>query len=89
MLATSDPQNMIIPEPEDRLSIDDIILEIQEQQWYRDQIVDWRTFQAKEPIEGSKFLHLYYFLCLKYFHEDCWMSLFQIPYNRRCENPET
>jgi DEAD/DEAH box helicase domain-containing protein len=65
LAATSvgDSQNMIIPEPEDRLSIDGVIFELQEQAWYRNQIVDRRTFEAKEPVEGSAVLHGY-FLCL-------------------------
>ncbi|KAJ8595607.1 DEAD H helicase [Rhizopogon salebrosus TDB-379] len=54
LAATSvgDSQNMIIPEPEDRPSIDEVIFELQEQAWYRNQIVDRRTFEAKEPVEG-------------------------------------
>ncbi|KAG2149330.1 DEAD H helicase [Suillus clintonianus] len=51
-LATSDLQNLIIPEPKDRPSIDDIILEIQQQQWYKIQIADRRTIKEKEAIEG-------------------------------------
>ncbi|KIK45797.1 hypothetical protein CY34DRAFT_777472 [Suillus luteus UH-Slu-Lm8-n1] len=52
-LPANDSQNLIIPEPKDRPSIDDILLEIQKQQWYKNQIVDRRTFEEKVAIEGS------------------------------------
>ncbi|KAG0706339.1 hypothetical protein DFH29DRAFT_995980 [Suillus ampliporus] len=52
VLAAADSQNLIIPEPKDRPSMDDVILEIQKQSWYKKQIVDRRTFKAKEAIEG-------------------------------------
>ncbi|OJA19678.1 hypothetical protein AZE42_06950 [Rhizopogon vesiculosus] len=54
LAATSvgDSKNMTIPDPEDRDSIDDIILELKEQEWYQNQIVDRRTFEAKKSIEG-------------------------------------
>ncbi|KAG1749078.1 DEAD H helicase [Suillus paluster] len=45
-------QNLIIPEPKDRPSIDDIIVEIQKQSWYEKQIVDRRTFKEKAAVEG-------------------------------------
>lgn len=51
-LPPNDSQNLIIPEPKDRLSIDVILLEIQKQQWYKNQIVDRRTFEEKVAIEG-------------------------------------
>ncbi|KAG2133901.1 DEAD H helicase [Suillus cothurnatus] len=51
-LPANDSQNLIIPEPKDRPSIDDILLEIQKQQWYKNQIADRRTFEAKVAIEG-------------------------------------
>jgi DEAD/DEAH box helicase domain-containing protein len=55
-LPPNDSQNLIIPEPKDRPSIDVILLEIQKQQWYKNQIVDRRTFEEKVAIEGSKIL---------------------------------
>ncbi|KAF9234482.1 P-loop containing nucleoside triphosphate hydrolase protein [Melanogaster broomeanus] len=42
-----------IPSPEERNSIDDVVLEIQEQEWYKNQIVDRRTFAAREAREGT------------------------------------
>ncbi|KAG1759683.1 DEAD H helicase [Suillus occidentalis] len=51
-LPANDSQNLVIPEPKDRPSIDDILLEIQKQQWYKNQIVDRRTFKEKVAIEG-------------------------------------
>ncbi|KAG1819521.1 DEAD H helicase [Suillus subaureus] len=51
-LPANDSQNLIIPEPKDRPSIDDILLEVQKQQWYKNQIADRRTFKEKVAIEG-------------------------------------
>lgn len=51
-LLTNESQNLIIPEPKDRPSIDHILLEIQKQQWYKNQIADRRTFKEKVAIEG-------------------------------------
>ncbi|KAG1835727.1 DEAD H helicase [Suillus variegatus] len=51
-LLANESQNLIIPEPKDRPSIDDILLEIQKQQWYKNQIADRRTFKEKVAIEG-------------------------------------
>ncbi|KAG6332894.1 hypothetical protein ID866_6201 [Astraeus odoratus] len=42
-----------IPSPEDRPTVDDVIREMQEQEWYSGQIVDRRTFTTREPREGS------------------------------------
>jgi hypothetical protein len=90
LAATSvgDSKNMTIPDPEDRDSIDDIILELKEQEWYQNQIVDRRTFEAKKSIEGSEVLHGYFFF-LTYCNEVYWMNLFQIPYNKHYESRET
>ncbi|KAH7919907.1 P-loop containing nucleoside triphosphate hydrolase protein [Leucogyrophana mollusca] len=43
---------LTVPEHKDRPSIDAVISEIQEQSWYTAQIVDRRTFEAKEAREG-------------------------------------
>ncbi|KAG2076017.1 DEAD H helicase [Suillus decipiens] len=51
-LPANDSQNLIIPEPKDRPSIGDILLDIQKQQWYKNQITDRRTFEEKAAIEG-------------------------------------
>ncbi|KAF9228793.1 DEAD H helicase [Gyrodon lividus] len=42
-----------IPSPEERHSIDEVIREIQEEQWYKNQIVDRRTFEAREARQGK------------------------------------
>ncbi|KAG2061268.1 DEAD H helicase [Suillus hirtellus] len=51
-LLANESQNLLIPEPKDRPSIDDILLEIQKQHWYKNQIADRRTFKEKVAIEG-------------------------------------
>ncbi|KAG1882994.1 hypothetical protein F4604DRAFT_1953038 [Suillus subluteus] len=51
-LPVNDSQNLIIPEPKDRPSIDDILLEIRKQHWYKNQIADRRTFKEKVATEG-------------------------------------
>jgi len=79
-----DFQNITIPRLEDRPSIDDVILELQEQDWYKDQIVDRRTFEAKESIEGSNILYGY-FPSLIRFMKDRSMSLFRPPFNKLCK----
>jgi DEAD/DEAH box helicase domain-containing protein len=86
-LPANDSLNLIIPEPKDRPSIDDILLEIQQQQWYKNQIADRRTFEEKVAIEGSKAL-CGCFLCLTTRTQDSWPSLFHIPYNKHCESRE-
>ncbi|KAI6043047.1 P-loop containing nucleoside triphosphate hydrolase protein [Pisolithus marmoratus] len=40
-----------VPSPNDRPSVDQVIQEIQEQQWYTNQIVDRRTFPARTARE--------------------------------------
>lgn len=50
--AVSPDDKLVIPGPEERSSIDELIQEIRDQEWYRDQIVDRRTFDAKEAREG-------------------------------------
>ncbi|KIJ17065.1 hypothetical protein PAXINDRAFT_111778 [Paxillus involutus ATCC 200175] len=47
------PKASNIPSPEERHSIDEVIREIQEQEWYRNQIVDRRTFEAREARQGT------------------------------------
>lgn len=44
--------NMTVPESKDRPSIDSIIQEIMEQEWYKGQIVDRRIFDPKESKIG-------------------------------------
>ncbi|KAH0830257.1 P-loop containing nucleoside triphosphate hydrolase protein [Lanmaoa asiatica] len=41
------------PGPEERPSIDEVIQEIRDQEWYKDQIVDRRTFDAREARLGN------------------------------------
>ncbi|KIJ60621.1 hypothetical protein HYDPIDRAFT_32044 [Hydnomerulius pinastri MD-312] len=43
----------IIPGPEERPSVDEVIREIEEQEWYKNQIVDRRTIQAREARQGT------------------------------------
>ncbi|KAG8217199.1 hypothetical protein J3R82DRAFT_5282 [Butyriboletus roseoflavus] len=38
---------------EERPSIDEVIQEIRDQEWYKDQIIDRRTFDAREAREGN------------------------------------
>jgi DEAD/DEAH box helicase domain-containing protein len=42
-----------IPDPENRPSIEEVLNEIQEQPWYKNQIVDKRTVPAKEGQTGE------------------------------------
>ncbi|KIK92020.1 hypothetical protein PAXRUDRAFT_13476 [Paxillus rubicundulus Ve08.2h10] len=51
--AKEPPKASKIPSPEERDSIDEVIREIQEQDWYRNQIVDRRTFEAREARQGT------------------------------------
>lgn len=44
-----------VPEPHARPSIDSVINEIMQEQWYNDQIVDRRTFEAKPASTGKYF----------------------------------
>lgn len=44
---------LTIPGPEERPSIDEVIQEIQEQEWYKNQVVDRRTFDAREARQGK------------------------------------
>ncbi|KAF8126549.1 DEAD H helicase [Boletus edulis] len=44
---------LTIPSPEERPSIDEVIQELRDQEWYREQIVDHRTFEAREARQGS------------------------------------
>ena len=46
-------KSRIVPESKDRPIIDAIIEEIQDQQWYNDQIVHRRTVEAKEGVPGQ------------------------------------
>jgi DEAD/DEAH box helicase domain-containing protein len=42
-----------VPDPKDRPSIDAVIAEILEQEWYKEQIIDRRVFEAKEGQLGQ------------------------------------
>ncbi|KAF8556873.1 P-loop containing nucleoside triphosphate hydrolase protein [Imleria badia] len=46
-------EKLTIPSPEERPSIDQVIQEIRDQEWYKGQIVDRRTFDAREARLGS------------------------------------
>lgn len=51
---------MDVPCPENRPSINEVVTEIQKQEWYKDQIADRRTFTAREAREGAcSFRHIY------------------------------
>jgi DEAD/DEAH box helicase domain-containing protein len=43
---------MIVPASMDRPSIDSVIKEIMQQEWYKDQIIDRRVFDEKEGTIG-------------------------------------
>lgn len=45
----------MIPDPESRQTIDSIIDEIREQEWYQEQIANRRIFDTKEGLTGSAF----------------------------------
>ena len=51
-------EKLTIPDPEKRPSIDEIIQEIQNQEWYKNQIVDRRTFDTRKAIEGMSHLRV-------------------------------
>ncbi|KAJ3976472.1 P-loop containing nucleoside triphosphate hydrolase protein [Lentinula raphanica] len=51
--STDETAHMPIPTSEDRASIQDILIELQEQQWYKDQIVERRTVDAREGQTGN------------------------------------
>lgn len=50
--AVAPHDKLAIPTPEERPSIDEVIKEIQDQEWYKGQIVDRRTFDAREARLG-------------------------------------
>jgi len=50
-----------LPSHDERPSIDEVIQEIQDQQWYRGQIADRRTFDAREAREGRSHVALQVF----------------------------
>lgn len=54
---SSSHERMDVPSPENRPSVDDVITEIQKQEGYGNQIVDRRTFTAREAREGTFKLH--------------------------------
>jgi DEAD/DEAH box helicase domain-containing protein len=46
---------MIVPTSMDRPSIDSVIEEIMQQEWYKNQIVDRRVFDEKEGTIGMNY----------------------------------
>ncbi|KAI0928397.1 hypothetical protein AcW1_005652 [Taiwanofungus camphoratus] len=54
-LSQSDPKGKqkMIPDPESRQTIDSIIDEIREQEWYQEQIANRRIFDTKEGLTGN------------------------------------
>ena len=44
---------MSVPDPKDRPTIDAVLAEISEQEWYKEQIVGRRVFEAKEGQLGT------------------------------------
>jgi DEAD/DEAH box helicase domain-containing protein len=46
-------KGMIIPGPQDRPTIDSVISEIKEQEWYKEQIVERRTIAPKDAQIGK------------------------------------
>lgn len=51
--ATNSEPESAIPSSTDRPSVDDIIAEVQEQKWYKDQIVERRRFESKDGQTGN------------------------------------
>lgn len=54
LLSSKSRYGSVVPEPEDRPPVDDIITELEQQVWYSDQIVERRTFEAKDGQRGEK-----------------------------------
>jgi DEAD/DEAH box helicase domain-containing protein len=50
--AKAKSEDMTIPGPQDRLTIDSVISEIKEQEWYKEQIVERRTTAPKDAQIG-------------------------------------
>ncbi|THH10992.1 hypothetical protein EW146_g8195 [Bondarzewia mesenterica] len=48
-----EPMSMVIPNSENRSSVDEIITEIQQAEWYKNQIVERRVSEAKEGQIGE------------------------------------
>ena len=49
---------LTIPGPEERPSVDEVIQEIRDQEWYKGQIADRRTFDAREARQGRSHIAL-------------------------------
>ncbi|KAH7889934.1 DEAD H helicase [Phlebopus sp. FC_14] len=47
---------MVIPSPDERPPVDEVIRDIEGQEWYKHQIKDRRTFEPRVPKEGKRFL---------------------------------
>ncbi|KAF9070382.1 P-loop containing nucleoside triphosphate hydrolase protein [Rhodocollybia butyracea] len=52
-LPIDESAHMSIPNPQDRASVADILAEIKVQEWYKDQIMDQRTVEAREGQTGE------------------------------------
>lgn len=52
-LTVDETGHMPVPSPEDRASVHDILVELEGQRWYKDQIVERRTIDAREGQTGS------------------------------------
>lgn len=51
-LTIDETSHMPIPSTEDRAAIHDILVELEEQSWYKDQIVEHRIVEAQEGQTG-------------------------------------
>lgn len=51
-LTVDETSHMPIPSTEDRASINDVLVELEEQRWYKDQIVEHRIIEAQEGQTG-------------------------------------
>jgi DEAD/DEAH box helicase domain-containing protein len=52
MFSVTNQENMTVPEPKDRPTIDDVLTEISSQEWYKQQIQYRRVFEAKAEQIG-------------------------------------
>lgn len=51
-------EKMVVPDPKDRPTVDEVISEIYEQEWYKAQIVERRVFEAKTGQKGDMFAEM-------------------------------
>lgn len=54
-------EKLTITSPEERPSIDEVIQEVRDQEWYKGQIVDRRTFDAREARQGRSYFSSFAF----------------------------